>query len=137
MDSPPPSPIDRQLDALRVALTVLYGGRAITEVLVRVEGIDRPVRVPFPGEPVRTPAPPEPPDLSDLPELAQEIVQVLQENGGGWMTGAEIAAKIGSDCDHTSGTWFRTTKLLRELELIDSERGRRGRGYRLKNKAEL
>lgn len=126
MDSPPPSPIDRQLDALRVALTALYGGRPIVEVLVRVEGIARPVRVPFPGEQVQASAPAESPDLSDLPVLAQEIVQVLEENGG-WMTGAEIVAKIGGDCDRTSGYWRRITRMLRERGLISSQKQR---GYR-------
>lgn len=130
MDQPARNPIDRQLEALRVALGTLYAGRAIVEVQVRLDGIDRPVRVPFPVE-VADQAPAA--ALVDaaeegLPVLAQEILQVLRESGGGWMTGAEIAAAIGGECDHTSGTWKRAIPALKQQELIVTDQSR---GYRL------
>jgi predicted DNA-binding transcriptional regulator AlpA len=81
-----------------------------------------------PGAP--SPAPPTD-RLATLPELGREIVQVLQEVGrepGGWMPGAEIARRIGDDCDHTSGTWRRVMRQLRDLGLIQSDRLL---GYRL------
>jgi hypothetical protein len=136
LDSPTPTHIERQLDALRVALVTLYRDRPIEAVYVRVGGVRELVRVPFPAEPYDPPAPvptasPEPePDLSGLPELGREILQALEENGG-WMTGAELAQAIGGDCDHTSGTWRRTTRMLKGLDTIETDYHR---GYCLKSK---
>lgn len=62
----------------------------------------------------------EPVDLKNLPELAQEILQVLEEAEEDWLTGSEIASRIGGDADHASGSWRRATRQLREIGLIDT-----------------
>jgi predicted DNA-binding transcriptional regulator AlpA len=64
----------------------------------------------------------EPVDLKNLPELAQEILQVLEEAEEEWLTAADVAIRIGDDCDHTSGSWKRATRQLRETGLIETNR---------------
>jgi predicted DNA-binding transcriptional regulator AlpA len=61
-------------------------------------------------------------DLTSLPELAHEILQVLDEAGGKWLNGSEIATRIGEGVDHTGATWKRTTRVLREMRLIVTDR---------------
>jgi biotin operon repressor len=56
-------------------------------------------------------------------------VQVLQEaEPGAWVTGAEIARRIGDDCDHTSGSWRRCIRRLRDRGIVQTDYAR---GYRL------
>ena len=56
-----------------------------------------------------------------LPELAQEILQVLEEAEEEWLTAADVAARVGGDADHTSGSWRRAARQLREAGLIDTD----------------
>lgn len=62
----------------------------------------------------------EPVGLKNLPELAKEILQVLEEAEEEWLTAADVAIRIGGNADHTSGSWKRATKQLREIGLIDT-----------------
>jgi predicted DNA-binding transcriptional regulator AlpA/biotin operon repressor len=68
-----------------------------------------------------------PVDLKNLPELAQEILQVLEEADDEWVSGAEIHAKTGADGDHHSGNFQKQLRRLRQDGLIESS----ARGYRL------
>lgn len=72
-------------------------------------------------------------DLSPLRELSLEFLQALAEGesrGQEWMNGASVAAKIGDNLDHTSGTFKRSRDELRDFcpPLIETNRTL---GYRL------
>lgn len=68
--------------------------------------------------------------MTELPELACEILQALSRRAG-WFTGAELARAVSPDADHTSGHWRRVTRLLREEGLIESSNSL---GYRATEK---
>ena len=61
-------------------------------------------------------------DLDDMPELAREILQVLDESPKEWMNGSEIAAKIGGDASHNSTSWKRASARLRQAHLVETDR---------------
>ena len=69
----------------------------------------------------------EPVDLKNLPELAQEILQVLSESEDEWVSGSEIHAKTGADGDRHSGNFQKQLRRLRQDGLIESS----AKGYRL------
>lgn len=58
----------------------------------------------------------------NLPPLAEEILQALQDAEGRWMVGGEVAAKVGGDADSSSGHWCRVVKLLRDEGLIETHK---------------
>lgn len=59
--------------------------------------------------------------------LAEDILQVLTESNGEWMTGREIAKAIGETADHTNGTFRRAIEALKSRSAIVSEK----QGYAL------
>lgn len=65
-------------------------------------------------------------DVEDLPELAQDIYQALQEQGR-WVFGKELPDLVGVEDDHRSGKWYRALEKLKKAGLIESCQRR---GYR-------
>ncbi len=64
-------------------------------------------------------------DRESLPSLAREILQVLEEAGQGkWVGTADIAARIDETVDRSAGSWKRSTRILREFNLIETQKGR-------------
>jgi len=68
------------------------------------------------------------PTLPPLSELAGEILQVLQEAGGEWLKGPEVAIRIGDDVDAAGGSFQRAASELRKAGLMESQTRN---GYRL------
>lgn len=68
-------------------------------------------------------------DLAGLGELARSILQALTEAGGEWVGGADLARLVGGDADHTTGSWRRAVRELKQAGMIETDQAL---GYRLR-----
>ncbi len=73
-----------------------------------------------------------PVDIGALPQMAQKMIRVLEDAKGRWMSGEEVAAKMGQGVDRNSGHFTRCVKRLKEAGLVDADQAM---GYRLLEKA--
>lgn len=66
-------------------------------------------------------------DVSDLGELARDILEVLVD-AEGWLNGAEIGKRLnpGNPVNHTDGTFRRAIDELKDNDLIEKPSQRKG-----------
>ena len=69
------------------------------------------------------------PDAIKAGSLAAEILQVLKEHPGQWLTGPEIGVKIGGDVNVRGGTFIEAIRKLKQAKLIRRGGDEYGQGY--------
>ena len=126
------TPFDPQRVYTEIARLVQLLSPGADMIELRFEMGGRKAKLPIPTVAHQKPEGLQPEAIDDS-SLAGSILQVLKEHAGEWLTGGEIAQKVGGDANYRSGAFIRAIKRLKTAGLIDWGGNSSGQGYRLRN----